>query len=364
MDSFLKPYKLGVISRFMMLFALGSMIGWPLYNLGKNLHKRGRLPDMKRGRVLATTAVLSVVAIAFFLLPLPVSRVRGTALVQVQPEHVEKVYLHVNFPCVLEELYVKDGQPVEQGQVLARFSSRELDAQLAESETQAQVREEQLKALRRQLASTFDAQEQEKIRVQIETADGERKKYAAESDYYRELQKKLELRAPRGGVVTSPPKVDDVGKLWEREREAAFCGIGDPTQLRALLPVGPADYQLLRDDLNDLKDRDGLDVDLRVQGRAHRTWKGRLSNLPQSEAKDIPVPLTNKAGGPIAVKPSSKPGQMIPQSQQYLIPVDIVSPDGAICPGTLAQVKVHCKWRSGAWWAWRKISEAFDLGLM
>jgi hypothetical protein len=30
----------------------------------------------------------------------------------------------------------------------------------------------------------------------------------------------------------------------------------------------------------------------------------------------------------------------------------------------MAQVKIHCRWRSGAWWAWRTISSTFDLGLM
>ena len=38
--------------------SLGSMVGWPLYRLGKNLHRRGRLPDMKRWRVVVTTCVV------------------------------------------------------------------------------------------------------------------------------------------------------------------------------------------------------------------------------------------------------------------------------------------------------------------
>src|SRR5262249_58362251 len=79
MDHFLVPYKLGVISRFMMLFAAGSMAGWPLYRLGKNLYKRGRIPDMKRARVTITATVAGLVILALLLVPLPVSRVRDTA---------------------------------------------------------------------------------------------------------------------------------------------------------------------------------------------------------------------------------------------------------------------------------------------
>src|SRR5205807_3105268 len=44
MGSFLKPYKLQVISSFLMIFAAGSMVGWPLFRLAKNLNRRGRLP--------------------------------------------------------------------------------------------------------------------------------------------------------------------------------------------------------------------------------------------------------------------------------------------------------------------------------
>src|SRR5262249_10178395 len=48
---FLKPYKLGAVGGLLAIGAAASMVGWPLYRLGKNLHKRGRLPDMKMWRV-------------------------------------------------------------------------------------------------------------------------------------------------------------------------------------------------------------------------------------------------------------------------------------------------------------------------
>src|SRR5262249_11161023 len=107
MDHFLVPYKLGVISRFMMLFAAGSMAGWPLYRLGKNLYKRGRIPDMKRARVTITATVAGLVILALLLVPLPVSRVRTSAVVQLQHDAVTRKYVEV--PGVLETLHVKDG---------------------------------------------------------------------------------------------------------------------------------------------------------------------------------------------------------------------------------------------------------------
>ena len=100
----------------------------------------------------------------------------------------------------------------------------------------------------------------------------------------------------------------------------------------------------------------------RVRGLGERIWRGKLTRLPEDATRDMPVQLTNKGGGDVAVKPSSKPNTFAPQSQQYLVAIDFIDPDDSICPGTVAQVKVHCRWRSCAWFCWRKLNSAFDLG--
>jgi hypothetical protein len=53
----------------------------------------------------------------------------------------------------------------------------------------------------------------------------------------------------------------------------------------------------------------------------------------------------------------------MPQAQVFLVGINFDHPDDAIAPGTLAQVKIHCEYRSAAWWTWRTISATFDLGL-
>ena len=64
--TFLKPYKLEVISTMLAAFALGSMMGWPLFRLIKNVHKRGRLPDMKMPNVTISSVCLATVLLGFF----------------------------------------------------------------------------------------------------------------------------------------------------------------------------------------------------------------------------------------------------------------------------------------------------------
>ena len=361
MSQFLKPYKLGVVSGMLALAALGSMVGWPIYRMGKNLNKRGRLPDMKPVRVTLSLAAIAIVLIAACTVPLPVSRIRQTALVQVQPEATEKVFVPIS--GTLERLHVKDGQVVEKGDLLAEFRSLDLENQLEEARAQYDIYNEEVRALGRQAGEPLlDKADRSKIEARMAQSRGERDRYYKLMQAYEQNMQDLRVAAPRSGVVMSPPRIDQVGKLWEKEQATPFCSIGDPQRLRALMPVPPDNFRLLREDLDDARAKGGdLPVTLRVQGRAEATWSGRISYMPESEAREVPIQLTNKGGGPLAVKPTSKEAQ-IPQSQQYLVVVDFQEPDDAICPGTLAQVKVHCKWRTCAWWAWRSLSAAFDLG--
>ena len=166
-------------------------------------------------------------------------------------------------------------------------------------------------------------------------------------------------------MVLGVPHKDEVGKLWEKEQMAPLCSIGEPGRLRALVPISTGDYRLLTDELKDSQVRGAeLPVTIRVHGLEGAKWKGKVAVLPEAEAKEVPYALTSQAGGPLAVRPGNRPNTYVPQSQQYLIAVDFLQTDPAICPGTLAQVKIECRWRNGAWWLYRTISASFDLGLM
>jgi putative peptide zinc metalloprotease protein len=113
-----------------------------------------------------------------------------------------------------------------------------------------------------------------------------------------------------------------------------------------------------------MADGRALAVSIRAPGQGTNIYQGRIKELPASDAKDLPLPLTHRGGGPLAVKPNNDPNLNVPQSQQYLVSVDILQPDGSLVPGTIVKVKIHCRWQTGAWWCWRAISSAFDLGLI
>jgi putative peptide zinc metalloprotease protein len=136
--------------------------------------------------------------------------------------------------------------------------------------------------------------------------------------------------------------------------------VGDPTRLLVRLPVTPPDHRLLKDDLDA---RGELLATIHVKGRSDHDFAGRVRPLPLQNAETVPVQLTQRGGGPLAVRPGGDPNVLVPLAQVYLVDVEMLDPDAAVDPGQLAVVKIHTKWRSAAWWVGRALANALDLGL-
>jgi putative peptide zinc metalloprotease protein len=368
--NFLKPYKLGVLSGMLALAAVASMVGWPLYRLGKNIHQRGRLPDMKRVRVTITCSIFVGLIVAAFTVPLPVSRVTASGVVEMRPESWEPVYAPVPLEgqtMILRELHIKDGQRVRKGELLARFSNRDLEKLWKTTELQVKAYEDKRDELRKAMEEIKEEKDRKPFAQPIVEADAQAKQARQDAAEYAKLLGQLEILAPRDGVVMAPPSIDEVGEKWDKK--VPLCKIGEPEEategkvvrLRVLIPVTPAEYNLLQENM-----RGGaiLPVSVRVPGMGRQFWRGELRQLPLSEAATIPPLLSNRTGGPVAVKPDSHSDQLIPQSQQYLVAIDLVDPDADVSPGVRAKVKIHCRKRTFAWWTWRTVNDLFNLKLL
>lgn len=363
MASFLAPYKLEIISNMLALAALASMIGWPIYRLGKNLHKRGRLPDMKSGRVTATALAGGALILGFFFLPLPVTRVREHGLIQFQPDSQSHVYVTVD--GILKAVHVREGQFVTRGKILAEFVNIEIEKRKIDLDATVITKRKLIELYLQKRNEARDQNDKNRINHQILNAEADVKLGETALKSLEEDKAQMVLRAPRDGVVIGLPNIDEVGKAWEKGQETPFCSVGDRAKLRVLVPVVPADMDVMRDDFDRTSNRP-IPVTIRVQGRVSSTWKGvvQRKDLPRSEAAEIPLPLSAKGGGPLAVRPVTESRKLIPQAQVYLVPIDFEDPDEAVCTNTLAYVKIHCQYRSGAWWVYRTVSSVFELGLI
>lgn len=363
---FLGP-KLKVLSQMLALLSLASVFVFPAYKVIKNIRQRGRLPDMKAARVYITLAAFAAFLAAFFLLPLPVSRVHETGLVAVNPDHLEGVLL--SEPARLVKLEdVPPGQPVRRGQLLGTFESTALEIELAKAKSALATQQQTADVLIKKALEAkrqADIANEQRFHNEYVRAKGQADTAAAEVERLLKRQTRVrELRASRDGALITAPKRDEVGKLYDKgytENTPVFS-VGDPQKLVLKVPVTPYDYRLLKEDL---AGRGELDASVCVKGRSDRTFSGKLylNKLPAQNAATVPLALTQRGGGSLAVKPSEDPNLLIPLAQVYLVEVEITDPDAAIDPGQLAIVKVHTRWRSGAWWVARALSNSLDIGL-
>ncbi len=366
LSGFLGP-QLKILSQMLAVVSLASMFIWPAYRVIKNVRQRGRLPDMKTKRVYVTAAVAAAVIAVFVFVPLPISRVREVGLVGVDPGYAGPVGL--TEPAYLVSLQVREGQTVQKGQLLANFDSRELREQRAQAVAKRDEQRAQADAIDQLLPSIPDSDESrraEKIRLRMDAGQARQLARSFDKDVERldaRLAEVSDLKAPRDGVVMGLPHPWEVGKQFDRNYQQAqpVCTVGDPTKLVIKVPVGPMDYRLLREELPPGGE---LTATVYVTGRTDHEFVGKVRRLPESDAKQVPPPLTQRGGGPLAVKQSGEKGEEVsPVAQVYLVEVELDDPDATVRPGALVHVKIHCKWRSGAWWVKRKLSEALDIGL-
>lgn len=204
--------------------------------------------------------------------------------------------------------------------MLAEFHNRDVEEELNELRSQLDLEEAQLRAARTQLQASRDPAKESRRHAEVAKSSGECDRLAARMSACETTQRRLVLRAPRAGVVINPPRMDDVGRQWDRDRTVPFCTIADVGRLRILVPVSPADYRLLQEDWEDLC------VDFRIQGLGRRCWRGRVAELPPAEAREIPVALTERSGGPVAVKQGTGPNAQTSQDQVYLVPTILWMP--------------------------------------
>jgi putative peptide zinc metalloprotease protein len=330
--------------------------------MGKNYFRRGRMPDMKRNRVAVTSTIIATLVALILFLPLPISRIKGIGLIQLDREALSQGKVTVPDQGILEVLHVQNGDHVYDGQLLAEFRSLKLDEELNDAQQKRAAALASADTEGRNMISAIDPDEKKKIET-----DRIRALKAAEEQASRisVLQKQIgelrSLRAPCTGIVMEAPKKDEVGKLWEKEQPTPFCVIGDAGKLQVLIPVSADDYHLLQKDTAGGK---SLAVTMRVPGRGMNYIYGKVTRLPEQDAKDIPVQLTHRGGGSIAVKPGNDPRVNQPQSQVYLVEIQLDEVDPHLLPGTMVQTKVHCQWMTCGKWVWRKVSALFDLGLI
>jgi putative peptide zinc metalloprotease protein len=258
------------------------------------------------------------------------------------------------------------------------FKDPELEDNLATAENELVTANQLLQLLQNQKVQVLDQRERDKIDEEMNRAKSTQLKSSTTVKTLKQIAAtELILHAPRDGVIGTAPRPEDIGKMFEASRDQAqqappIFTIHEPGCLRVCMPVETNDYNRLRENILAAEKEKAtsrnprpLEVTVRVHGLGSERWSGTNIQLDASEAKTVPVALSNRGGGPVPVNPPSGKSQgLVPQTQQYMVYIDIANPSPAITVGTMAQVKVHCRPETCMHWLWRKANNVFNLRLL
>src|SRR6202012_852358 len=116
-----QPYRLEVIGQIIGIASIASLIGRPLWSLGKFFYVPGRIQEVKKPRFYASLGIVVTLLAAVAFVPLPY-HVFCTFVVE--PRHADPVYVKV--AGQLDAIHVEAGDKVEAGTPLADLKSSEV----------------------------------------------------------------------------------------------------------------------------------------------------------------------------------------------------------------------------------------------
>lgn len=337
----LKPYKLHSISALLATLAIVPLAILPIRNIYKTLRNRWRQMKVDKARMAAGILVGVGLVVAVLLTPFPMWISAPMILL---PRNATTVFIQEK--GILTELFVTDGQEVAPGTLLARLKDPELSK---EHERLRQEYEQSIQAVR-----SFRAMSDErKVNAAQFKAD-----YTQQRINNLETQiAKLDITVPEGvsGVVFTPPKEHDLGKLFKPKD--VFCQVGDRKDLEAFIVVQESDIGLIKD----LHMSSGVNISMKFSGHVGEIQKGKVSNISSTEIVELPPPLSNKHGGEVATTTDKDQHIERPLVKSYSLQVVVPNPDNSLGANVRGVVRIEIGWRSFYWRLMRTLQQTFHF---
>jgi RND family efflux transporter MFP subunit len=261
--------------------------------LGPILQRKTKFLALEKRRRALLVAGVAAVLLFLAIFPIPM-RVDGSSTVasarsaQVQPE----------VDGVVRQVYVREGQRVQRGQVLADLEDWDYRAALAGAQAKYQTANMEMN---RALAANDGAQA---------GIQGVQARYwASEVDRARERLERTHLLALLDGWVTTPHVEDLTGR-----RLAAgdtFAEVADSSQARVDVAIDESEISLLRP---------GAAAAIKMEGLPTQTFRGNVT----------------------VISPKSQPEG---DARFFYARVDVPNPDGRLRPGMQGRGKISVGWR-------------------
>src|SRR4051812_15404539 len=247
-----EPYGLKVLGQAIAIGSLYGLLVQPMWNMVKFFRVPGRLGKVKSLRVYATLFVITAAIVGFGFIPFP-SHVYCP--LEVQARGAKSVYVWQD--GILDQVFVRPGDQVKEGQLLAQLRNVDVDFEIEKLTGQRNVLEAQLKGLN--LVSLADRKASSEIEPTVKSLASTTEQLAQrEGD-----RTMLRLVAPQAGTVLPPPLVEKQGDesvhlpTWHGSplepenlgahltRNTTFCQVGNSQSLEARLAIDQGDIEFV-----------------------------------------------------------------------------------------------------------------------
>nr|WP_145119122.1 biotin/lipoyl-binding protein [Rosistilla oblonga] len=359
LNQVLEPYGLRVIGRLFAIIGFGGLIAKPIWESIKFIRTPGRMQKVKRSRLAATVAVAGTVIAAFCFVPLPY---HIKCAFEVRPADPRSVY--AGTPGQIEQVLVKPGDEVREGDTLAILKNSQLTLKLADLESEERIADVRLASLSR--LKRYDSSLSGQTTTQKKMLDSVtelRRKAQEEID-------QLQIKAPISGVIIPPPDKPDEdpqdGRLPEwsgspldtenigalMTQESLICMIGDPRHIEAVLIVDQGDIQLIQE---------GDSVELKPDARRLEVLHGKIDQVSRTEMKYSPASLSSQSGGDLDTQVDPETGNMRPINASYQARVPLPEVSEGMRVGYRGTAKISAAPKSLGWRFYRFLNKTFQF---
>ncbi len=262
--------------------------------LGPILQRKTKFLALEKRRRALTVAGVAAVIIFLAIFPIPM-RVDGASTVA----SARSVKVEPEVEGVVRQVYVREGDHVQRGQVLADLEDWDYRGALAGAQAKYETATLEMD---RALASNDGAQA---------GIQGVQARYwASEVERARERLEKTHLRALIDGWVTTPHVEDLTGRHLDAGDELAE--IADSSQARVDVPIDESEISLLHA---------GEAAAIKVEGFPTQTFHGKVAVIsPKSEADG--------------------------DTRVFYARVDVPNPEGRLRPGMQGRGKISVGWHA------------------
>jgi len=351
-----EPYGLKIIGQIIALSGIFGLVVMPLWQLGKFLYVPGRMDQVKLPNVYGTIGVVVTILAVILLVPLPYS---VECSLEIQPNNAESVWVAVDGR--VDEVYVKPGQMVKEGDTIATLKDTTLEMTVVSLEGDRNSSKVMVNSLT--LMQIKDATAGQQLTLAKATHTTISNKLAEKQ---RDLSQ-LKLVAETDGTIIAPPRrparpnpeegtipewsgspMDAANNGVLLQRGDLFCQIGDPTKMEADLVVDQTDIELVDGKFNTLKgEKKRLKVRIMLDAFPGKVFDTFIDEIARGNLKVAPRNQTTQTGGALnTVTDKSGVQRLLSTSFQARTAVlEHKELDGLLTSGMRGQAKIYVGWR-------------------